>query len=58
MSHYDIILRDATVVSHTGEQIADIGIADGKIAAVGCTDNTVRAFDTTTAESNQIARAP
>lgn len=34
MSHYDIILRGGKVVSHSGEQIADIGIANGKIAAL------------------------
>jgi dihydroorotase len=32
---YDFILRDATIVSSRGRQVADVAIADGKIAYVG-----------------------
>ena len=31
----DLIIRNGTVVSHCGRQIADIAVKDGKIAAVG-----------------------
>ena len=29
---YDLIIRDATIISSTGRLVADIGIEDGKIA--------------------------
>ncbi len=32
---YDLIVKDATVVNHAGEGLADIGILDGRIAALG-----------------------
>ena len=35
MKELDLILRDGTVVTHEGESVADIGIADGRIVAVG-----------------------
>ncbi len=35
MNNLDLILRDGTVVTHEGESVSDIGIADGRIIAVG-----------------------
>jgi allantoinase len=32
---FDLILRGGTVVTHEGEQLADVGIVEGKIAAFG-----------------------
>jgi dihydroorotase len=32
---YDLILRDATIVSSTGRVVADVAVADGRIAYVG-----------------------
>ncbi len=32
---YDLILRDATIVTPTGRQVADVAIKDGRIAYVG-----------------------
>ena len=32
---YDLIIRDATIVSSTGRQVADVAIRDGRIAYVG-----------------------
>ncbi len=32
---YDLILKGGTVVNHDGEGVRDVGIADGKIAALG-----------------------
>jgi dihydroorotase len=32
---YDLILRDATIVTPTGRQVADVAIQDGRIAYVG-----------------------
>ena len=32
---YDLILKGATVVNHAGEGLADIGVKDGRIAAIG-----------------------
>src|SRR5437762_2907473 len=34
MSDFDFILRNGTVISREGEKILDLGIADGKIAAL------------------------
>ena len=35
MIELDLILRGGTVVTHEGESVSDIGIADGRIVAVG-----------------------
>ena len=35
MNELDLILRGGTVVTHEGESVSDIGIADGRIVAVG-----------------------
>ncbi|MGE3143670.1 MAG: dihydroorotase [Hyphomonadaceae bacterium] len=35
MSGYDLIIRGGTVVSHAGEGVGDIGVRDGRIAAIG-----------------------
>lgn len=35
MKEFDFILRGGTVVTHDGESFSDIGIADGRIVAVG-----------------------
>ncbi|MEX1147386.1 MAG: amidohydrolase family protein, partial [Sphingomonadales bacterium] len=32
---YDLIIRNGTVVSHTGIGPADVGVLDGRIAAIG-----------------------
>ena len=32
---FDLVLKGGTVVSHAGEGIADIGVRDGRIAAIG-----------------------
>ena len=32
---YDLILKDATVVNHDGVGVRDIGVTDGRIAAIG-----------------------
>jgi dihydroorotase len=32
---YDLILKGATVVNHDGESMRDIGVAGGRIAAIG-----------------------
>ena len=32
---FDLILRGATVVNHDGEGVRDIGVSEGKIAAIG-----------------------
>ena len=32
---YDLIIRDATIISSNGRLVADIGIEDGKIAYIG-----------------------
>ncbi len=34
MNDFDLIIRNGTIVTHHGEQIADIGITDGKITAI------------------------
>ena len=35
MNELHLVLRGGTVVTHEGESVADIGIADGRIVAVG-----------------------
>ncbi len=35
MSKFDLLIRSATVVTHNGESVEDVAIADGKIAGVG-----------------------
>lgn len=35
MNQLDLILRGGTVVTHEGESVSDIGVADGRIVAVG-----------------------
>ena len=35
MAHYDAIFKNGTVVNHDGIHRADIGVAGGRIAAVG-----------------------
>lgn len=35
MKEFDLIIRGGTVVTHEGVAVADVGIADGKIVAVG-----------------------
>lgn len=35
MSGFDLIIRGGTVVNHAGEGLADIGVAGGRIAAIG-----------------------
>ncbi len=35
MNELDLILRGGTVVTHEGESVSDIGIADGRIVAIG-----------------------
>lgn len=35
MNAFDLIVRGGTIVSHAGEGIGDIGVAAGKIAAIG-----------------------
>ena len=32
---FDLVLKGATVVNHAGEALADIGVTDGRIAAIG-----------------------
>ena len=32
---YDLIIRDATIISSSGRLVADIGVEDGKIAYIG-----------------------
>jgi allantoinase len=34
MSQFDLIIRGGKIVTHAGERVADVGIADGKIAAL------------------------
>ncbi len=34
MAHYDLILKGGTVVSHAGIAVADIGVREGRIAAI------------------------
>ena len=36
----DLIIRNGTVVSHKGRQIADVAVKDGKIFAVGYLGDT------------------
>lgn len=35
---FDLVLRGGTVVNHAGEGLADLGVKDGKIAAIGALD--------------------
>ena len=35
MNEFDLIIRDGTVVTHEGESVSDIAIADGRIVAIG-----------------------
>ena len=35
MANFDLILKGGTVVNHDGEGVRDIGVTDGKIAAIG-----------------------
>ncbi len=44
---YDLILKRATVVNHAGEGPADIGVLDGRIAAIGslATEDAGRVID-------------
>lgn len=35
MAHYDVIFKNGTVVNHDGEGLADIGVTNGRIAALG-----------------------
>jgi dihydroorotase len=35
MAHYDVIFKNGTLVNHDGEGAADIGVTDGRIAALG-----------------------
>jgi dihydroorotase len=37
---FDLVLKGGTVVSHAGEGIADIGVRDGRIAAIGALAKT------------------
>ncbi|WP_395644504.1 dihydroorotase [Terricaulis sp.] len=35
MSTYDLVIRGGTIVNHSGEGLGDIGVKDGRIAAIG-----------------------
>lgn len=35
MSTYDLVIRGGTIINHNGEGVGDIGVKDGRIAAIG-----------------------
>jgi len=47
MAHHDVIFKNGTVVNHDGEGEADIGVIDGRIAAIGnlANDSAAKVID-------------
>ena len=50
MAHYDVIFKNGTLVNHDGEGAGDIGVIDGRIAALG-------SLAADSADRSSIARA-